>query len=277
MSTLRYEGVYFDASVDPTRMSFRGPAIYLFWHEYISFPFFLRGHCNVAMLLSQHRDAEALARAARQMGFETVRGSSTRGGVSALRELFKRSQSQSLTLTPDGPKGPRRKLAPGCVFLSSRLQIPLVPMGLAYDRPRRIKRAWDQHAVPRLGSRACFLMDHAYKFPRIWSATTSNITGKSSSNGSTGSRRKANGWQSRTVVGKRSWSQGVNRSPWDLREIRWVNFGKNSPKDVDSRFFATYRSIGLTQRKQEMSSHINIVSIIRIIPPQEWPESFRVD
>ncbi len=165
MSTLRYEGVYFDASVDPTRMSFRGPAIYLFWHEYISFPFFLRGHCNVAMLLSQHRDAEALARAARQMGFETVRGSSTRGGVSALRELFKRSQSQSLTLTPDGPKGPRRKLAPGCVFLSSRLQIPLVPMGLAYDRPRRIKRAWDQHAVPRLGSRACFLMGPRLQIP----------------------------------------------------------------------------------------------------------------
>jgi hypothetical protein len=59
-----------------------------------------------------------------------------------------------LTITPDGPRGPRRQLAPGCVFLASKLGLPLVAMGFGYDRPWRVRSAWDQFAVPRLGSRA---------------------------------------------------------------------------------------------------------------------------
>jgi lysophospholipid acyltransferase (LPLAT)-like uncharacterized protein len=165
MSTLNYQTVYFDTSVDPANANHRGPAIYLFWHEYISFMFYLRGHCDVVMLLSQHRDAELLSRAARQMGFATVRGSSTRGGVQALKAMLKSYALQCLTLTPDGPQGPRRKLAPGCIYLSSRLQIPLVPLGLAYQNPWRIRAAWDQHAVPRPGSNAYSIMGPRLQIP----------------------------------------------------------------------------------------------------------------
>ncbi len=153
MSTLEYRGAYFDPSVDPAHPDFTGPAIFLFWHEYIPFLFYLRGHCRIAMLLSQHQDAQWLAMAARHMGFETVRGSSNRGGASALRELIERGRLMNLTITPDGPRGPRRQLAPGAIFLASRLQIPLVPIGLGYDRPYRLP-TWDQFAVPRLWSRA---------------------------------------------------------------------------------------------------------------------------
>jgi hypothetical protein len=45
-------------------------------------------------------------------------------------------------------------LAPGSVFLASKLGLPLVLMGYGYDRPRRVRKAWDQFAIPRLGSRA---------------------------------------------------------------------------------------------------------------------------
>ncbi len=165
MSTLRYSGAYFDPTLDPVHPAYSGPAIYLFWHEYISFLFYLRGHCDVAMLLSQHRDAEFLARSARQMGFQTVRGSSTRGGSTALLRMLKQHRGLSLTLTPDGPQGPRRTLAPGCVFLSSRSQLPLVPIGLAYDRPWRLRKAWDHHAVPRPFSRACFIFGPRLQIP----------------------------------------------------------------------------------------------------------------
>ncbi len=75
MSTLDYRAYYYDrALMDPAHPAFRGPAIFLFWHEYIPFPFYLRGHCNIAMLLSRHQDAEWLSQAARHMGFQTVRG-----------------------------------------------------------------------------------------------------------------------------------------------------------------------------------------------------------
>ncbi len=106
------------------------------------------------MLLSRHRDAEILSYAAHHMGFEFVRGSTNRGGVAALRELLAKSRSMHLTITPDGPRGPRRRLAPGCVYLASKLGLPLVVMGFGYDRPWRVRSAWDQFAMPRPGSRA---------------------------------------------------------------------------------------------------------------------------
>jgi lysophospholipid acyltransferase (LPLAT)-like uncharacterized protein len=153
MSTLDYRGALYDERADPVHPEFRGPAIFLFWHEYIPFLFYLRGHCGIAMLLSRHQDAEWLAKAARHMGFETVRGSTNRGGVSALRELFQRGRAMNLAITPDGPRGPRRTLAPGAVFVASRLGIPLIPIGLGYECPWRLS-TWDKFAVPRPFSRA---------------------------------------------------------------------------------------------------------------------------
>ena len=153
MGTLDYQVAYYDPATDPALPQCRGQKIYLFWHEYILFPFFLRGHCNLAMLLSRHRDAEILSRAARHMGFELVRGSTRRGGVAAIRELLRKSRNMHLTITPDGPRGPRRRMARGSVFLASRLGLPLVLLGFGYDRPWRVK-TWDRFAIPRPGSRA---------------------------------------------------------------------------------------------------------------------------
>lgn len=154
MGTLDYKVAYYDRSIDPVFPECQGQKIYIFWHEYILFPLYLRGHCNLAMLLSRHRDAELLSYAAHHFGFEFVRGSTNRGGVAALRQLLDRSQRMHLTITPDGPRGPRRQLAPGCVYLASKLGLPLVAMGYAYDRPWRVRNAWDQFAIPRPFSRA---------------------------------------------------------------------------------------------------------------------------
>ncbi|MEZ6087246.1 MAG: hypothetical protein R3C05_04305 [Pirellulaceae bacterium] len=62
MRTLRYQISYYDPCHDPVNASYSTPGIYIFWHEYIPFMFYLRGHNDVSMLLSQHRDAEAAAR-----------------------------------------------------------------------------------------------------------------------------------------------------------------------------------------------------------------------
>jgi hypothetical protein len=58
-----------------------------------------------------------------------------------------------LTITPDGPRGPRRRLAPGPIYLASKLGLPLVAMGYGYDRPWRMN-SWDRFAIPRPFSRA---------------------------------------------------------------------------------------------------------------------------
>jgi lysophospholipid acyltransferase (LPLAT)-like uncharacterized protein len=152
MSTLDYRVLFYDESVDGIYPSPR-PRIYVFWHEYILLPLYLRGNCNLTMLLSKHRDADILYRLAYHMGFECVRGSTYGGATEALLQLSRRGQHMHMGITPDGPRGPRRRLAQGAVFLASRLQLPIVPMGLGLDRPWRTP-TWDRFAVPRPGSRA---------------------------------------------------------------------------------------------------------------------------
>ena len=164
MGTLEYKCAYYDESVDPVKPSYCGQKIYIFWHEYILFPLYLRGNCNLTMLLSRHRDTDILSRMAYHMGFEFVRGSSNRGGVAALRELVRRSRNMNLTITPDGPRGPRRTLASGPIYLASKLGLPIVAMGYGFDRPWRMK-TWDHHAVPRPLSRARAVISPAIHVP----------------------------------------------------------------------------------------------------------------
>jgi len=153
MSTLNYRVCYEDRSIDPVYPECVGPKLYLFWHEYILFPLYLRGHCYLTMLVSRHRDANLLTEVARVLGFDFVRGSSRRGGDQALRQLIAIGRCRHLTITPDGPRGPRRHMAPGAVYVASRLGVPIVLMGFGYHRPWRLN-SWDRFAIPRPFSRA---------------------------------------------------------------------------------------------------------------------------
>ena len=164
MGTLDYKIDFGEPTVDPVHAAYRGAKIYVFWHENILMPLYLRGHSNISMLLSRHWDANILARVARMMGFGVVRGSTVHGGSAALRELAGRAATGNLTITPDGPRGPRRQLAAGCVFLASTLGIPIVAMGMGYDRPWRLG-TWDRFAVPRPFSRARGVVSRAVSIP----------------------------------------------------------------------------------------------------------------
>lgn len=152
MTTLNYRAIFHNRANDP-RFGAEQPRIYVFWHEYILLPLYLRNHCDVAMLLSRHKDADILAEVARSAGFDCVRGSSNRGAAAALLEMKRLGEQMHLTITPDGPRGPRRQLAIGPIYLASKMGLPIVPMGFGLDRPWRLK-SWDRFAVPRPFSRA---------------------------------------------------------------------------------------------------------------------------
>ena len=159
---------HYDVSCDPARPEFQGHGIIVFWHEYIAVPLAYMGNCRVSMLNSKHRDADWLALAGEHLGYDVVRGStgsSSKGGAAALRELKQKSRDWVLAITPDGPMGPRRELEMGPIYLSSRLGIPLLPLGVGYDRPWRMN-TWDQFAVPRPYSRARMIWGPRMSIPR---------------------------------------------------------------------------------------------------------------
>ncbi|MCA9212302.1 MAG: lysophospholipid acyltransferase family protein [Planctomycetales bacterium] len=163
MGSLSYQAVIYDRSTDPVLPEFRGPVIGVFWHEYLLLPFYLRGRSNTAILTSRHRDADWLSEAAGHLGFEIIRGSTARGGGQALLELI-RSGDKNVGIACDGPRGPRRKMAPGPIFLSSKLQVPLITYAVGYDRPKRL-RSWDQFAIPRPFSRARWIIGPRMQIP----------------------------------------------------------------------------------------------------------------
>ncbi len=147
MGTLRYRFHSFGPEVRPLEASTQGRYIYAFWHEYLAQPIFHYGGANVLALISQHADGQILAEVCRHLGLQVTRGSTTRGGVEAIRSIL-RGRDAHLGITPDGPRGPRRRLQPGLVYLSARTGMPIVPIGFAFRKSWRLK-SWDRFAIPR--------------------------------------------------------------------------------------------------------------------------------
>ncbi|MBA5867400.1 MAG: DUF374 domain-containing protein [Nitrospira sp. CR1.3] len=103
--------------------------IFAFWHaRQLMMPFAYRG-AEAHILISQHQDGEIIARIIERFGFHAVRGSSTRGGVEALRELIRLGRSGvDLVVTPDGPKGPSQVAKIGVIQLARASGLPIVPL-----------------------------------------------------------------------------------------------------------------------------------------------------
>lgn len=136
----------------------RGPRrIYLVWHEMMLLPAYAYARLGVTTLISRHRDGELIAQVMAFLGGRTIRGSTShgrdRGGAAAIREMVRLDRYGHLGITPDGPRGPRRVVNVGAVYLASRSGMSLVPVGMAFDRPWRAN-GWDRMALPRPFTRA---------------------------------------------------------------------------------------------------------------------------
>jgi lysophospholipid acyltransferase (LPLAT)-like uncharacterized protein len=153
MGTLHHLYRSIGPDVDPRNRHLRQRCIYAGWHEYALLPLYLSAGTPTSMLVSQHADGESIAQVCRYLRLPTIRGSATRGGIEAVRRLLRASRAGHLGVTSDGPRGPRRRLKPGVIYLAARTGLPIVPMGFGLDRPWRL-RSWDRFAIPRPWSRA---------------------------------------------------------------------------------------------------------------------------
>jgi lysophospholipid acyltransferase (LPLAT)-like uncharacterized protein len=149
VGTTRFHFRYADPMANPEVARRTGQRfIYAFYHEVMLFPAYFWAWPEMQILISDHRDGELITQVVRRLGFGVVRGSTTRGGARALREMAYRVDRGHLCVTPDGPKGPRRHVHQGLAYLSSRTGLPVVGAGMAFANPWRA-RSWDRFAVPR--------------------------------------------------------------------------------------------------------------------------------
>jgi lysophospholipid acyltransferase (LPLAT)-like uncharacterized protein len=152
--TLRFRYQALGPNLAPRDIDASGRYIFAFWHENLVLLAYQYGRPSIHVLISQHADGELIAQVVRHLGFSVVRGSSTRGGVQAVRHCLRAAEHGHLAVTPDGPRGPRRRVRDGLIYLASRTGLPIIPVGIGYCRPWRAN-SWDRFAVPRPWSRAC--------------------------------------------------------------------------------------------------------------------------
>ena len=109
--------------------------ILAFWHaQQLMMPLAIPG-LEAHVLISQHRDGELIRRIVARFGLDAVRGSSTRGGAEAFRQLIRLGRpGGNLVLTPDGPKGPRQVAKVGVVQLARATGLPIIPMAFGCSK-----------------------------------------------------------------------------------------------------------------------------------------------
>lgn len=123
--------------------------IYAFWHQRQVFFTWSHRDAGAAILVSRSRDGEMIAKTMELSRLGAVRGSSSRGGGAAVRELMETLKSgRDIGLTPDGPKGPARQVKEGVIFLARKLATPIVPIANALTNKIEIAKTWDRFQIP---------------------------------------------------------------------------------------------------------------------------------
>jgi len=132
--------------------------IVAFWHgRLLMMPLAWHGLAPFHMLISAHRDGRIIAGAMTYFGIGTIYGSTSRGGSSALREIFKRlKEGGCIGITPDGPRGPAMTVSIGIVNIARLAGVPIVPVTYATSR-RRVLATWDRFHLALPFARGVFL------------------------------------------------------------------------------------------------------------------------
>jgi len=135
--------------VDKLRKEGR-PWIYGTWHTNVLFtPYFMRNQ-QVYSLVSDSKDGEMITRVLYHFGNKAIRGSSSKGGMKALRHMITTlKKGEPIGVTPDGPRGPALKLKEGIVQAARHSGAPIIPFFYAATRQWNLQKSWDQHIIPK--------------------------------------------------------------------------------------------------------------------------------
>lgn len=126
------------------------PIVFAHWHgdELKILP--LIKPYRVAAMTSTSKDGQLVDFAVRRFGGATSRGSSTRGGIGALKGMIRlMGEGYRASMAVDGPKGPLHKVKPGTLELSRLAKAIIVPMGAATDRKIVFHKSWNKAELPK--------------------------------------------------------------------------------------------------------------------------------
>lgn len=127
----------------------REPVLFALWHGQMLPLLWHHRNEGIAVLVSEHRDGESIARVLGMLGYTLIRGSTSRGAGRALLGLVRTLRSGvDAAITPDGPRGPRHKFAAGALIAANRAHSPILPIVAHVDRYWQLS-SWDGFIIPK--------------------------------------------------------------------------------------------------------------------------------
>jgi len=119
-----------------------------FWHGTMLLPWYLKRDKQFYTIISKSNDGEILTRVLKSWNYNVKRGSSSNGGSEVLTTLIEKTKTgSSIAITPDGPKGPKKKLKAGAVIIAKKANVPLVLLGIGLRKKKELK-SWDKFQIP---------------------------------------------------------------------------------------------------------------------------------
>lgn len=123
--------------------------IFTFWHKRVFASIYFWQKRGIVVMTSQSFDGEYIARFIQRFGAGAARGSSTRGGTTALAEMERLlGLGYPAAFTIDGPKGPRYVAKMGGVLLAKKTGQPMLPFTITPRRYWEAKGSWDRAQAP---------------------------------------------------------------------------------------------------------------------------------
>ena len=123
--------------------------LYCVWHDHIVMTVFSGRPKSMAGLVSRHQDGSFLSETMKRLAIQPVRGSASRGGAQAMRQMLDLARERHIAITPDGPRGPRRQAKDGIIFLASHSGRKIVPVFHACRSGWQIRGSWTDMLLPR--------------------------------------------------------------------------------------------------------------------------------
>lgn len=156
-ATIRYETEGWE-HFEQIRNDGRLP-IYSFWHDRIFAGTYFFRNRGIVVMSSISKDGEYTSRFIKRLGYGSVRGSSTRGGVGALVEMIRLMRAGiPMAFSPDGPRGPRYVAKTGPVMLAKKTGNPMMPF-VVECRSYWTVGSWDRMQIPKPFTRAKVIID----------------------------------------------------------------------------------------------------------------------
>src|SRR5215472_1820774 len=142
------------------------PGIGAFWHRCILSALWIWRERGIVVLNTVNFDGQWTRRVIEPLGFGTVQGSSTRGGVEGLTMMAERlEKGKHVAFTIDGPRGPRYVAKPGPVILARRTGKPISVFHIGVDHGHTFKKSWDQLRIPFPFTRAVMFVAPPIRVP----------------------------------------------------------------------------------------------------------------